>query len=711
MMKHLRTTLFIGLLLFGLLAAGGAAASEAMDITSECTFDASYTVRNISQMTDGKYTSFFQTKDVTEPYVTVTSPAGIDAYGVYICFAVQPKNWLLQTMVNGEWYTVAEMTDEYMHVYVPLYGTRVFRIIAVDTGKRQEMSINEIFVFSRGDIPDWVQRWEPTPEDADIMFLMAHPDDELIFLGGAIPTYAVEQQRKVVVVYMTYSNTTRRSELLNGLWAMGMRQYPVIGEFWDKYSKSADVVADAWNKKKANTFAVEAVRRYKPKVIVTHDYNGEYGHGAHKLTAQIAERAYLYAGNAEYYTDSAEEYGTWQPLKLYSHLYPENQITLDWSVPLINMGGKTGLELAIEAYALHVTQEGAGVSVEVTGTEYDNRVFGLVYSEVGEDVLKNDFLENLLEPVSCVPAPELEQPEAAASPVQALPDVFPELNEEGYIDEGEFIYENDDSGQWVYISPTLKVVIERKYDAATSLRWYEVEIWSDIEAGELLNSLQYYDTPRMSMDYGVNASLTARKYSTVFGINTDYYTYRIGGARAEGIEVRDGAIVIDNPFSQASNDYFPNLDTLALFPDGSMQVHASYELSAQDYIDIGATDVYSFGPYLINNGELNPASDSWNTYQNPRCAIGMVEPGHYVVIMAEGRITKSEGVTMLHLAMLMEQKNCRVAFNLDGGQTAVVLFMGRQLNEIGAYDGKTNARDTTEILGIGTSDAVPREEE
>ncbi len=565
-------------------------------------------------------------------------------------------------------------------------------------------------MFTQGDIPDWVQRWEPTPEDADILFLVAHPDDELIFLGGAIPTYAVEQQRKVVVAYMTYSNTTRRSELLNGLWAMGMRQYPVIGEFWDKYSKSADVVADAWNLKKANTFTVEIVRKYKPKVIVTHDYDGEYGHGAHKLTAKVAERAYQYAGNPEYYTNSAEEYGTWQVQKLYSHLYPENQIVMDWSVPLQNMGGKTGIELAIEAYALHVTQEGAGVNVEETGTEYDNRVFGLVYTEVGEDVLKNDFLENVLDPVSFVPVEELVQPEAVSSPVDELPDLMPELNDQGFIDVGEFIYENDDSGQWVYISPTLKVVIERKFDAATPLRWYEAEIWSDVDAGELLNSLQYYDKPKTYFGAEVDATKTARKHGAVFGINADYYTYRISSPRAEGITIRDGEIVIDDPFSQAVS-YFPNLDTLALFPDGSMQVHASYELSAQDYLDMGATDVYSFGPYLINNGEINPASDSWNTTTNPRCAIGMIEPGHYVVMMAEGRISESDGITMLHLALLMEQKGCQVAFNFDGGQTAVVLFMGRQLNEIGAYDGKTNARRTTEILGIGTSASVPPEEE
>ena len=711
MMKHFRTILWIALLLTGLLAAGIAAASEAMDITSECAFEASYTVRKTTQMTDGKYTTYFETSGVREPYVTVTSPAGIDAYGVYICFAEQPDNWLLQTMVNGEWYTVEEMTNEYMHVYIPLYGTRMFRMIAVANGKNQEISINEIFVFSQGDIPDWVQRWEPTPEDADIMFLVAHPDDELIFLGGAIPTYAVEQQRNVLVVYMTYNNSTRRSELLNGLWAMGMRQYPVIGDFYDKYSTKADVVSDYWNIKTANTFVVELVRKYKPEVIVTHDYNGEYGHGAHKLTAKIAERAYLYAGNAEYYTDSAEEYGVFQPLKLYSHLYAENQIVMDWSLPLMNMGGKTGLELATEAYALHVTQETSGMSVEETGTEYDNRVFGLVYTEVGEDVLKNDFLENVLEPVTYVPAPELVQPEAVESPIDELSDVFPELNEDGYIDSGEFIYENDESGQWIYISPTLKVVIERQYDDATPLRWYEAEIWCDIEAGEMLDSLQYYDKPSMTLSSGVDASLTAMKYGTVFGINTDYYTYRITSPRAEGITIRDGEIIIDDPFSAESNNYFPNLDTLALFPDGSMQVHASYELSAQDYIDMGATDVYSFGPYLINDGEINPNAENWNDATNPRCAIGMIEPGHYVVIMAEGRITQSDGITMYHLAMLMDQKGCQVAFNFDGGQTAVILFMGRQLNEIGAYDGQTNARRTTEILGVGTSNEVPSEEE
>ena len=204
----------------------------------------------------------------------------------------------------------------------------------------------------------------------------------------------------------------------------------------------------------------------------------------------------------------------------------------------------------------------------------------------------------------------------------------------------------------------------------------------------------------------MDASVTAKKYGVVFGMNTDYYTYRVRGVAKEGIIIRDGQILADDPYAEETSN-FPNLDVLALFPDGRMEVYPSYLHTAQEYLDMGATDVYSFGPYLIDGGVINPDSERWNTALNPRCAIGMIEPGHYAAIVAEGRMSISKGITMTHLATLMRNMGCQVAFNLDGGQTAVMLFLGKQLNEIGLYDGKTNARETTEILGFGHSDQVP----
>ena len=278
---------------------------------------------------------------------------------------------------------------------------------------------------------------------------------------------------------------------------------------------------------------MEAIRKYKPKVLVTHDFGGEYGHGAHKLTAELAQSAYELAANPEKYEESAALYGTWQAQKLYSHLYEENQITFDWTAPLLNMGGKTGLELATEAYALHVTQESTKFNMEETGAKYDNTLFGLVESEVGADVTGGDFLENVLEHVTYAPAKALPVVTAEPSPVVGYEDVLPELNADGFYDGGEFVYDSDDIGLWIYISDTVKVIIQRKIDVDAPLRWYEAEIWTDVEAGELLNSIQY-DYDNIGKTH-VDASETALKYGVVFGMNTDYYTYRVRGVAGRAL--------------------------------------------------------------------------------------------------------------------------------------------------------------------------------
>ena len=358
-------------------------------------------------------------------------------------------------------------------------------------------------------------------------------------------------------------------------------------------------------------------------------------------------------------------------------------------------------------FKLHVTQQDMVFDMEKTGTEYDNRVFGLVTSTVGPDVRHDDFLENVLDPVTYAPAKTTPEPTPIPTPIASYTSLMPALNDKGFLDEGEFVYQNEKDGIWLYVSQTLKVVIERKFDPKAPLRWFEAEIWSDVSAGETIKTIQY--DPEKMGTVRVDAAQTARKYGVVFGMNTDYYTYRINSPRRSGIVIRDGKIIQNDPYTQHTS-VFPNLDTLALFPDGSMQVHTSGEWTAQQYLDAGATDVLSFGPYLIRDGKLNQEVYTVNSTTNPRCALGMVEPGHYVAIIAEGRLKDSSGITIAYLGKLMREKGCNVAMNLDGGQTAVMLFMGTQLNKIGLYDGKTCARPTSEILGIGRSTQVPAQD-
>lgn len=702
----------IALLTLLALSLSVAFAAEANDITEDCKFKVCSSGRKYTLMTDKKYTSYWESNKIKTPWIAITAPEGKPIAGLYVCFGNMPESWEIQTSDDGkDWFTAVPGDTRFLHAYVALPQPAQHVRLAVTSEKKTALRINELFVLSEGDLPDWVQVWQPTEEKADILFLSTHPDDELIFFGGAIPTYAVEQQRKVVVAYFTRSNTTRSSELLNGLWHMGVRTYPVIGNFKDSYAKNLKAAyKSAGGKGKVNEWIVGLYRQYKPEVVVTQDTNGEYGHKQHMMIADAAQNCIALAANEDEFTASTIAYGTWQVKKLYLHLYPENQITFDWTVPLKSMNGATGIELAEEAYTLHKTQASSGMSVTETGTKYDNRMFGLAFTTVGEDVRKDDFLENIYDaPGSYDAAANNVEATPAPTEVPAYMAHIPALNAKGFLDEGEYLYSSEDEGLWIYVSQTSKVIIQRKYDATQPLTWFEADLYGDLDAGEMLRTVQ--NDPEKMGKVRVDATETAKKHNVVFAMNTDYYTYRVAvnNNRHTGIVIRDGRILYDDPYTekQVTNSMFPNLDMLAFMPDGSLKVYHSWEKTAQEFIDEGVQTVYSFGPYLLLDGKVSERAYANNENKNPRCAIGMVEPGHYVAIMCEGRLKRSAGVTISYLAKMMRAKGCQVAFNMDGGQTAVMVFMGKQLNQIGAYDGgKTNSRPTSEVLGFGTSEQV-----
>jgi LmbE family N-acetylglucosaminyl deacetylase len=702
----------IALLTLLALSLSVAFAAEANDITEDCKFKVCSSGRKYTLMTDKKYTSYWESNKIKTPWIAITAPEGKPIAGLYVCFGNMPESWEIQTSDDGkDWFTAVPGDTRFLHAYVALPQPAQHVRLAVTSEKKTALRINDLFVLSEGDLPDWVQVWQPTEEKADILFLSTHPDDELIFFGGAIPTYAVEQQRKVVVAYFSRSNTTRSSELLNGLWHMGVRTYPVIGNFKDSYAKNLKAAyKSAGGKGKVNEWIVGLYRQYKPEVVVTQDTNGEYGHKQHMMIADAAQNCIALAANEDEFTASTIAYGTWQVKKLYLHLYPENQITFDWTVPLKSMNGATGIELAEEAYTLHKTQASSGMSVTETGTKYDNRVFGLAFTTVGEDVRKDDFLENIYDaPGSYDAAANNVEATPAPTEVPAYMAHMPALNAKGFLDEGEYLYSSEDEGLWIYVSQTSKVIIQRKYDATQPLTWFEADLYGDLDAGEMLRTVQ--NDPEKMGKVRVDATETAKKHNVVFAMNTDYYTYRVAvnNNRHTGIVIRDGRILYDDPYTekQVTNSMFPNLDMLAFMPDGSLKVYHSWEKTAQEFIDEGVQTVYSFGPYLLLDGKVSERAYANNENKNPRCAIGMVEPGHYVAIMCEGRLKRSAGVTISYLAKMMRAKGCQVAFNMDGGQTAVMVFMGKQLNQIGAYDGgKTNSRPTSEVLGFGTSEQV-----
>lgn len=677
-------TCILLLLLLACCAQGETVRKEAPDITASCQFNLNGS-KKWKNVTDHFYKTYWEVTNAKQPWVTITSEEPV--YGLYLCFRSMPEYEIQVDRGNG-WEKAADGNTAYLHAFYELDGVKQIRIQATSE-KKMNFGFNEITVFGEGIAPEWVQRWEPTPEKTDLMFVFAQPDDELLYLGGSIPVYAVERQCSTAVVCMAFDNPSRRSELLNSLWSMGYRFYPL---FYSQKSVS--------NAKEATAFIADAIRRCRPEVVVTLDEKGE-GNGQRKAVANACKQAFY---DAE---DDGDEREGWQAKKLYMHLYGDDPTVPDWSQPLASQKGLSAFNTIRSAFCYYKTQEDTSNKPSkstylTSGTKYQNDRFGLVQSYVGEDVAKNDFLEN-------IPAEDLTKaPELPSLEIDRTEGILPELNAKGYIDEGEFIYSDDTTGIYVYISPTLKVIINRYFDGSLPLTWFESEIWCDIEAGEMVQNIEMDSAKREKVR--VDAAENALAHHVVFGFNGDYYTYRLGSSNGHpvGIEIRNGEIYYDAQYTEEIQ-FFPNLDTLAFYQDGRADVHHSCELTPREYLEQGAYNVYSFGPYLIRDGKLSEwVMDSGKSKaKNPRHAFGMIEPGHYIDIMCEGRLgSRSEGVTMPQIAFMAQQAGLVECCNLDGGQTAVVIFMGKQLNKIGEYDKKTNARPTCEIMGVGISDQV-----
>jgi exopolysaccharide biosynthesis protein len=119
-------------------------------------------------------------------------------------------------------------------------------------------------------------------------------------------------------------------------------------------------------------------------------------------------------------------------------------------------------------------------------------------------------------------------------------------------------------------------------------------------------------------------------------------------------------------------------------------------VTAQELVEQGVWQAFSFGPGLVENGGIAVSLDSEvgrAKASNPRTAIGMIEPLHYKIVVAEGRLDRyaeRDGLTLYELADLMRSIGCENAYNLDGGSSSTLYFNGEVLNETPSSERKVS---------------------
>ena len=290
---------------------------------------------------------------------------------------------------------------------------------------------------------------------------------------------------------------------------------------------------------------------------------------------------------------------------------------------------------------------------------------------------------------------------------------FPELTPEGFLPEGQpaFVQADAEGGKWRFADQTLRILIDKTYREDLTSNILTAEIY--LKEGAQGFHMVHHDPENRTVNrdaYKEKPALIAKNNKLVFTMNGDYYLYRVYMVKTKpsypiGIIIRSGDLLFDKPPSPSRTAY-PPLDNLALFPNGDMKVFKANEVTAKEFLAMGASDVLAFGPYLIKDGQINTFSATYGNTNQPRSAIGMVAPGHYVAAIAEGRIKGSKGTTVSAMGQHLADLGCVTAYNLDGGDTSAMVFMGEQLNQLYKVNGKEKDRIQNEVMGIGYSDLI-----
>ena len=170
----------------------------------------------------------------------------------------------------------------------------------------------------------------------------------------------------------------------------------------------------------------------------------------------------------------------------------------------------------------------------------------------------------------------------------------------------------------------------------------------------------------------------AGRYSPVLAINADFCRYH-----REGVIIRNGEVLRRQNIKKHHLLVVDENGNLSAQTDRS----GKQGLVANRLEQANTWQTFEFGPVLVENGEAAelPLKSFYincnDGYYEPRTAIGQLGPLHYIVIVVDGRRDGySTGASMPQLQQLFLDEGAQFAFNLDGGGSTTLYFLGEVIN-------------------------------
>lgn len=297
-------------------------------------------------------------------------------------------------------------------------------------------------------------------------------------------------------------------------------------------------------------------------------------------------------------------------------------------------------------------------------------------------------------PTPAEPTPE--QPVETIAPEAPTPEPEPTVEPEPAVDTGllggkyaELFTDGEieqDETHYRSANVCMTLTEERMYDSLVHI----VDIYvKDISS--FCTVLPNEDLGTMKMKL---ADISKRMPEALVLTSSDQFRNR--SSSEWGFILRNGLLYADNLMFS---------DICVLYNDGGMEVYQKGTAVPEEIYARGAHQAWSFGPILVQGGAAMaefPGGTGRSLGKNPRMGIGYYEPGHYCLVLADGSRgsdSKSKGLSMDEFAELFASLGCENAYNLDGGETAAMLFGGRLLN-------KSN-RNVTDGIYIKEPDIAP----
>ena len=174
-------------------------------------------------------------------------------------------------------------------------------------------------------------------------------------------------------------------------------------------------------------------------------------------------------------------------------------------------------------------------------------------------------------------------------------------------------------------------------------------------------------------------STMAQREGAVLAINADDF-----GTHRYGVILRNGEVLRVHDTTR---------HMLAILPDGSFETVSDRTLETPEALakrlqEAGVQNTFEFGPVLVQDGHAVEFPSSFDvistrdTRREPRTAIGMISPKHYVILIIDGRQPGySEGISLQTLQSMFVNLGVQTAINLDGGGSTELWFQGEILNQ------------------------------